>query len=48
MAVSDVPIIGTATKTGSTTATVAFAAHEAGFMMWDGANWHLASKTVAS
>jgi hypothetical protein len=28
--------------------TVAFAAHEAGFMMWDGANWHLASKTVAS
>ena len=26
MAVSDLPIIGTATKTGSTTATVAFAA----------------------
>ena len=46
--------IGTATVTVTSLvgtgnpSTVAFAAHEAGFMMWDGANWHLASKTVAS
>ncbi len=33
--------------TGNPT-TVVFAADEAGFMMWDGVNWHLASKTVAS
>ena len=42
---------GTATVTanmaGSVT-SVAFAANEAGFMIWSGADWHLASKTVAT
>ena len=42
---------GTATVTanmaGSVT-SVAFAENEAGFMIWSGADWHLASKTVAT
>tara|TARA_R110000822_G_scaffold101565_1_gene227725 strand:- start:7552 stop:8502 length:951 start_codon:yes stop_codon:yes gene_type:complete len=42
---------GTATVTANmagTVTSVAFAANEAGFMLWSGADWHLASKTVAT
>lgn len=42
---------GTATVTANmagAVTSVAFAANEAGFMIWSGADWHLASKTVAT
>tara|TARA_E500000318_G_C3553516_1_gene210040 strand:+ start:161 stop:1111 length:951 start_codon:yes stop_codon:yes gene_type:complete len=42
---------GTATVTANmagSVSSVAFAENEAGFMIWSGADWHLASKTVAT